>query len=47
MSKMAADKLKIVVFLGSTREGRLGERVSKFVMNSLKNQYDLHLFGKY
>ena len=42
----AAQKLKIVIFLGSTREGRLGERVSKFVMNSLQEKYELTLFGK-
>ena len=48
LSEMAsANKLKIVIFLGSTREGRLGERVCKFVMNTLKDKYDLTLFGRY
>ena len=47
LSTMAAEKLKVVVFLGSTRDGRLGERVGKFVMNSLKDTHDLILLGKF
>ncbi|XP_052762764.1 uncharacterized protein LOC128205278 isoform X1 [Mya arenaria] len=41
--KMAAGKLKLVIFLGTTREGRLGERVAKFVRNSLekKGKYEI------
>ncbi|XP_052762765.1 uncharacterized protein LOC128205278 isoform X2 [Mya arenaria] len=40
---MAAGKLKLVIFLGTTREGRLGERVAKFVRNSLekKGKYEI------
>ncbi|XP_052239499.1 quinone reductase-like isoform X2 [Dreissena polymorpha] len=43
---MASKKLKLVIFLGSTREGRLGERVAKFVQNELnkKGKYDVSLF---
>jgi len=45
---MAASKLKLVMFLGSTREGRLGDRVAKFVRNTLeqKNKYEITLFGE-
>ncbi|XP_038052029.1 quinone reductase-like [Patiria miniata] len=31
-----ANKLKIVLFLGTCRENRLGERVAKFMINQLK-----------
>ncbi|XP_077967322.1 2-hydroxy-1,4-benzoquinone reductase-like isoform X2 [Styela clava] len=34
--KMSA--LKFVVFLGTTREGRLGERVATFIMNQIKQR---------
>jgi len=46
---MAAQKLKLVIFLGTTREGRLGERVAKFVRTSLekKNKYEITLLGKF
>ncbi|KAL4217900.1 hypothetical protein ACF0H5_022639 [Mactra antiquata] len=47
-SKKAASSptLKYIIFLGSTREGRLGERVSKFVSNHLtkKGKYDISVF---
>ena len=46
-TKMAADKLKMVMFLGSVREGRLGIRVAKFIQEQLKTKYDITLFGKY
>ena len=40
-------KLKIVIFLGSTREGRLADRVLKFVRNSIGSEHDVIVFGKY
>ena len=44
---MAASKLKIVLFLGSVREGRLGLRVAKFMENYLvKTGHEVELFGK-
>lgn len=44
---MAAQKLKLIIFLGSTREGRLGERVKRFVKNSLekKGKYEITVMG--
>lgn len=36
----AAEKLKLVVFLGSNREGRLADRVKKFVLNNLQARPD-------
>ncbi|KAK3590924.1 hypothetical protein CHS0354_032643 [Potamilus streckersoni] len=43
MSKKEA-KLKVVVFLGSTREGRMGDRVAKFVTKYLEStNHDVHL----
>ncbi|PVD32220.1 hypothetical protein C0Q70_07652 [Pomacea canaliculata] len=39
-----ASKLKVVIFLGTTREGRLGPRVAKFVQDHLKSKYDVTLF---
>lgn len=41
-----ASKLKVVIFLGTTREGRLGPRVAKFVQDHLKSKYDVTLFGE-
>lgn len=38
---MATSKLRLVIFVGSTREGRLGDRVCKFVTKSLNNKYDI------
>ena len=43
----ASQKLKLVIFLGSTREGRLGERVASFVQKQLKDKHEVSLFGKY
>ena len=43
--KLASQRMKLIIFLGSTREGRLGERVGKFVMNSLREKYEIKLFG--
>ncbi|KAK3585407.1 hypothetical protein CHS0354_020120 [Potamilus streckersoni] len=41
----AAKKLKVIIFLGSTREGRLGERVSKFCKNYLeKTNHEVTVF---
>ncbi len=38
---------KIIVFLGSTREGRLGEKVARYVENVLKNTgLSAKVFGK-
>lgn len=41
-----ADKLKLLVFLGSAREGRLGDRVKKFVLKHLEaeNKYDIKVY---
>ena len=37
-----------MVILGSTREGRLGERVGKFVVNGLKQRnLEIDFIGKY
>lgn len=43
---MASSKLKLIIFLGSTREGRLGERVGKFVKTALekKGKYEITMF---
>ncbi|GFN99239.1 NADPH-dependent fmn reductase [Plakobranchus ocellatus] len=41
----AANKLRVVLFLGSTREGRLGLRVSKFMRGQLeKRNYEVDVF---
>ncbi|XP_069106001.1 NADPH azoreductase-like [Argopecten irradians] len=37
-SKTAAQRLKVVVFVGSAREGRLGERVKKFMLKQLEQK---------
>jgi hypothetical protein len=47
VEKMAANKLKVVMFLGTVREGRLGPRVAKFVQEQLKSKYDISVFGEY
>ena len=40
-------KLKVGLFLGSLRENRLGERVSKFMTTQLENaQFEVNVFGK-
>lgn len=45
---MSGSWKKVVVFLGSTRQNRLGERVAKFVVNKLKEKkLDVVLIGKY
>lgn len=44
ITEMAANKLKVVVFLGSVREGRLGARVAQFVQDQIKSKYDVTLF---
>lgn len=39
--------LKVIVFLGTVKENRLGLRVAKFIMNELqKTNHDATLFGK-
>ena len=39
---------KIVVFLGSTREGRQGEKVARYIVNVLeKNGLSAKLLGKF
>ena len=39
---------KIIVFLGSTREGRLGDKVARYVGSVLeKTGLSVKLFGKY
>ena len=43
---MAANKLKVVMFLGTVRENRLGPRVAKFVQAQLQTKYDITLFGE-
>ncbi|XP_033727364.1 quinone reductase-like [Pecten maximus] len=43
-SKTASKNLKIVVFVGSARDGRLGERVKNFMMNRLKaRNYEINV----
>ena len=45
--KMAAgNKLKVVMFLGTVRDGRLGPRVAKFVQGQLQTKYNITLFGE-
>ncbi|KAK3776200.1 hypothetical protein RRG08_008690 [Elysia crispata] len=42
---MAATKLRCVLFLGSTREGRLGLRVARFMTSQLENRnYQVDVF---
>ena len=39
--------LKIVLFLGTCREGRLGLRVAKFMINEVKKRgHEVEFFGK-
>ena len=40
-------KLKFVLFVGSTREGRLADRVTKFVRNNIGSEHQVTVFGKY
>ena len=45
----AASKLKVLMFIGTTREGRLGLRVAKFMERKMKAEpynYDVEVFGK-
>lgn len=40
--------LKFVVFLGTTREGRLGERAARFILDRIQCRgHDVELFGEY
>jgi NAD(P)H-dependent FMN reductase len=40
-------KLKLLIFLGSVREGRMGDRVLKFVQNQIdKNKFDVEIIGE-
>lgn len=43
-----ASKLKVVMFQGSVRENRLGERVAKFMKNYLEKNgnHEVELLGK-
>ena len=39
--------LKVLVFLGTVRENRVGIRVANFILNHLKEtNHDVELFGK-
>ena len=39
--------LKVIVFLGTVRENRVGIRVANFILNHLKEtNHDVELFGK-
>ena len=41
------NRLKIIVFLGTVRENRVGIRVANFVVNQLLNsKHKVELFGK-
>ena len=42
-----ADKLKVIIFMGSMREGRLCERVTKYIQNGLDKRgcYEVEVFG--
>lgn len=46
---MASSKsMKVLVFLGSVRDGRMVERVGKFVTEKLKAaQHDVEVFGNF
>ena len=47
LASMAVSKLKVILFLGSVREGRLGLRVARFMQNYLENTgHEVDLFGK-
>ncbi|OWF34947.1 uncharacterized protein LOC110443524 [Mizuhopecten yessoensis] len=44
-SKTTSERLKVVVFVGSAREKRLGERVKLFMLDQLKlRNYDISVF---
>lgn len=44
----ASEKLKVVVFIGSVRENRLGTRVAKFVQKALqKKDFEVDVFGTF
>ena len=46
-NKMSANKLKVVLFLGSVRENRIGLRVAKFMKRKLEERnYAVEFFGK-
>ena len=44
--KLRMPKLKIILFVGSTREGRLADRVLKFVKSYIGAAHDVVVFGK-
>lgn len=47
-SSKAASKLKVIVFLGTVRENRVGLRVAKFMQKQLeKRNYEVEMFGMY
>lgn len=40
-------KLKLVLFVGSAREGRLADRVLKFVRSRIEQDHELIVHGSY
>ena len=46
-SGLIARRLKIGVLLGSTREGRLNDRVAKFVIDAIQKDHEAVIFGKF
>ena len=48
VDNMASSSLKVVLFLGTVREGRLGLRVAKFMQKCLTSKgYEVDLFGEH
>ena len=44
---MAAQRLKALVLIGSTREGRMADRVTKFMTSQLnKREWDVDIVGE-
>ena len=44
---MAAQRLKALVLIGSTREGRMADRVTKFMTSQLKKrEWDVDIVGE-
>ena len=45
---MAAQRLKALVLIGSTREGRMADRVTKFMTSQLKKrEWDVDIVGEW
>ena len=47
IQKIRMTKLKLVLFVGSAREGRLADRVLKFVRSTIDQDHELIVHGLY